>query len=433
MLLRFTIKNFRSFYNETVFDMFPNTKRERFSNHIYDDKIPLLKQAAIYGANGSGKSNFIKAIWFLRSFIINEEFIKHINIEDYRFQLISNNKMPISFEIEFMNKGKYYIYSVDISEKIIEKLWISGLGEIDNTLIFERNGTDIKSEYLQNEKSSKQLLQLNKESSLFPLNQKFPVLNSNDVKNAFDWFVNKLDIITIDSTIPVLIALMSKNNQLLHFTNTLFEKIGIGIKSVDISDTPLEEWMSHKKNADHLQQIIDKSEISPISGVSQLENKRNILNVSMKKGEKVVQEFVFKQFGLSGYEKQMSISAQSDGTVRLLTLIPAIYDVMKRDKVVFIDEIDNSIHPNLIFALLEYYANNKSKGQLIFTTHTTILLNQQELFRPDEVWMAEKNEGNTTMHSLNDFKIHNTINIENGYLEGRYGGVPVITNISSEE
>jgi hypothetical protein len=78
MLLRFKIKNFLSFYNEIEFDMFPNVKRERFPNHIYNNKVPLIKQAAIYGANGAGKSNFIKAMKFLRSFVIQENFLKKL-------------------------------------------------------------------------------------------------------------------------------------------------------------------------------------------------------------------------------------------------------------------------------------------------------------------------------------------------------------------
>ena len=128
----------------------------------------------------------------------------------------------------------------------------------------------------------------------------------------------------------------------------------------------------------------------------------------------------------------MKISSQSDGTVRLLTLIPALYCAMFLNRAVFIDEIDNSIHPNLIFELLKFFGHNKSNGQLIFTTHTTSLLNQQELVRPDEIWLTEKSNGSTRMYSLNDFKLHHTLNIENGYLDGRYGGVPVIEEISAE-
>ncbi len=84
-----------------------------------------------------------------------------------------------------------------------------------------------------------------------------------------------------------------------------------------------------------------------------------------------------------------------------------------------------------MYSLLKFYGSKKSKGQLIFTTHTTQLLNQQELLRPDEIWLTEKENGNSKMYSINDFKIHNTINLENGYLDGRYGAVPQIGDFNS--
>ncbi len=428
MLLRFKIRNFLSFYEETVFDMFPNPKRSSFPNHIYSDmEVPLLKQAAIYGANGSGKSNFIKAVWFIKSFVTKEDFLKYIDIDEFSFQLVAEKQDTISFEIEFFYKERYFIYSVEIkNKKIQETLQLSILGKEDNKLLFKRSGNDVMSDYMQNESSAKQLISMNTQSSLLPLNQKFPVLSSNDVKKAFEWFNKQLDIVSINSTLPTLINIMSQQPQLLKFTNEIFENIGVGIKSVKIGDTPFDSWISDNKNAKNLQQIIGQDPLNPNIGISLVENNRNVFSVSVKKGVKTVQEFLFDQLGLSGYKKGMKISAQSDGTVRLLTLIPAIYNVVMEQKVVFIDEIDNSIHPNLMYTLLQFFSNSKSKGQLIFTTHTTKLLNQQELLRPDEIWLTEKENGNSKMYSLNDFKIHNTINLENGYLDGRYGAVPQI-------
>jgi len=417
-----------SFYNETVFDMFPNPKRTSFPNHIYANmKVPLLKQAAIYGANGSGKSNFINAILFLKSFVTNENFIKSINLEEYFFQLIAEKQSKISFEIEFYNNKKYFIYSVDIEKRnITETLQSSGIGEKENIVLFNRKGNEINSKSIQNESSSKQLLSMNPNSSIFPLNKKFPVLSNTEIQDAYNWFINKLEIVSINSTVPSLIEVMARENKLLEFTNEIFEKIGIGIRSVKIADTPFDRWISDNNNASDVQKIVDQDPLKPNMGISKMENNRNIFSVSLKKGIKTVQEFLFEQIGQSGYQKEMKISAQSDGTVRLLILIPAIYDAIKSQKVVFIDEIDNSIHPNLMFSLLQYYGNSESKGQLIFTTHTTKLINQQELLRPDEIWLAEKENGNSRMYSVNDFKIHNTINLENGYLDGRYGAIPVI-------
>src|SRR5665647_1890384 len=121
MLLRLKIKNFLSFYEETTFDMFPNPKRTSFPNHIYTDgDVPLLKQAAIYGPNGSGKTNFIKAIWFIKSIILKEDFLKNVDFDDYIFQLTSEKKNSIEFEIEFFNKDRFFIYSIVIDKKSIE-------------------------------------------------------------------------------------------------------------------------------------------------------------------------------------------------------------------------------------------------------------------------------------------------------------------------
>jgi AAA15 family ATPase/GTPase len=412
--------------------MFPNVKREKFQHHIYSGmQVPLLKQAAIYGANGSGKSNFIKAIMFLREFITHDNFLQTIDFDDYTFQLISKKSQTISFEIEFWHNDKYYIYGVDITKKdVSEKLFISGLGQIEDKLIFERDGRSINSPYLQNENSAKQLLSMNPQSSLFPLNLQYPILSSADTKTVYDWFSIQLGIITINSQIPTLIDLMSLQPKLLKFVNEVFMHIDIGINAVEIKEKEFEKWAANPKNANLLKKIIKKNTQQDNFGISELQNNRNVWNVHVQNGIRTVQEFVFDQLGLSGYHKKMDIMTQSDGTVRLLTLIPVLFEAIYRNKTIFIDEIDNSIHPNLIFELIKFYANNKSNGQLIFTTHTTKLLNQQELVRPDEIWLTEKSEGNSRMFSLNDFKLHNTLNIENGYLDGRYGAVPVVEELS---
>ena len=425
MLLRFKIQNFLSFYKEASFDMFPNTKREKLSHHIHNEEVPLLKQAAIYGANGAGKSNFVKAIQFLRHFIKEEDFLKNIDVEDYFFQLVAKKEDKISFEIEFLHNQKYYFYKVAIGKEVVEEqLFLSGIGKQEDTLVFHRRGVEIIAPSLENEKAVYQLLSLNPKASLLPLNMKFPIFSSQELKEVYDWFSHKVEIVTINSIIPTLIHLLSQDKKMLHFTNKVFERIGVGIDKIAIGQTPLDKWLSQNKNTQQIQQLID-SDSTP-TNITQIENNRNVLHIAIQKGTKTIQELLFSQKGQQGYQKEMKIAAQSDGTVKLLTLIPALYAAIYQGKVLFVDEIDNSIHPNLMFNLLRFYADHPSKGQLIFTTHTTHLLNQQELMRPDEVWLTEKKEGATELYSLNEFKLHNTLNIENGYLEGRYGGVPEI-------
>ena len=155
-------------------------------------------------------------------------------------------------------------------------------------------------------------------------------------------------------------------------------------------------------------------------------DRRNEFNIVKKGGEQVVQEFLFREKGIDGHKGYMDIDSQSDGTVRLLTLIPLIYEAIKNGRVVVIDEIDNSFHSELIFELVRFYAESRSNGQLIFTTHETRLMNQQLLMRVDEMWKVEKRDGSSLLSSFNDYKIHGTINVEHGYREGRFGGIPDI-------
>ena len=271
----------------------------------------------------------------------------------------------------------------------------------------------------------RKLLSQNPHTSLLYLNNQFPILNSEDAQNAYKWFNEQTEVITINSIVPRLIQLLNNDKKILKFTNQVFSEIGLGIKSLDVKTTSFDDWIKHNKNADELERMVNNDTSSDNLNIARMQNNRNILDISTQNAERRVTELLFNQIGQEGYNKQMNIRAQSDGTVRLLLLMPALYDALYKGKIIFIDEIDNSIHPALIYNLLHLYGVTQGNGQLIFTTHSTILLNQQELLRPDEIWFTEKEEGNSLMYSLNDYKIHHTIDIERGYLDGRYGGVPI--------
>lgn len=430
MLLRFSIQNMLSFYDKTTFDMFPNPKRELFPNHInVEEKIPLLKHALIYGANGSGKSNFVKVLNFLKSFVTKDNFLSAIDLNDFFFQLVRSNKDPMKIAIEFFTKGNYYIYEVEIrhsqKDPIVERLYLSGLCETEDTLIFERVGSMVIP--TMDNKLSTDLLKKNSESSVICLNNNYPVVDDKHIRIVYDWFLMDFDIVTINSQIPFLIYMMSKNEKMFDYANKLLSSLHI-TDSLILEETSLEKWMSDRKSASEVQQLLVQNQINDHTNLSLSSRNVNKLNITEKNGKQIVQEFLFEQLGIDGYKKKMNIASQSDGTVRLLTLIPALYKASK-GKVVVIDEVENSMHPNLIYNLLKYFFNSESKGQLICTTHLTLFQDQQDLIRPDELWKVEKVNGNSKMVSFNDYKIHNTMNIEKGYLEGRYGGVPQISII----
>ncbi len=131
-----------------------------------------------------------------------------------------------------------------------------------------------------------------------------------------------------------------------------------------------------------------------------------------------------------GEEVEFSIGMESDGTKRLIDYIPALNGIINDESVYLIDEIERSIHPITIKEIISKISlDSSAKGQLIFTTHESSLLDQ-DILRPDEIWFAQKDiDGSSKLYSLSDYNIHNTANIENGYLNGRYGGIPFLSNL----
>lgn len=435
MILRVILKNFLSFNEEAQFDMFPNRKRTSLSKHInvFEDKVAVLKMAAIYGSNGAGKSNLLKGLDFLKELATDKTFLDKESVGKYFFGLKKDAGMqPLELTVEFITKaGVPYVYSVEITKGGIkyETLQVSGLGKSDNKNVFTREGRKVQYAITPSEEISKMVtvwLEKNPFASLLTINNDVPILTDENVNNGQKWFEDELEIIGLHSFTPALIDIFKNKQRVRKFASQLFKAIDLGIDDVKVETENVEDYIS-THNASMLP--IDKVKKMRSGRMSQIVNFRNTSIISIEKGVQKISQMMFEQFGKDGFSKEMDIQAQSDGTVRLLSLVPAFYDAMKVGKTVVIDELDHSIHPHLVRELVRYFSSQKTKGQLIFTTHQTCLLNQN-FIRTDEVWLVEKKDGCTHMYSLNDFKIHNTISLENGYLEGRYGAIPFIGDLN---
>lgn len=434
MILRVILKNFLSFNQEVHFDMFPNMKRTSLSNHIkeLEDKLPVLKMAAIYGANGAGKSNLLKGINFLKAIATDKNFLNKENTEKYIFALKEDAGEPLELAIEFVTKsGMPFIYSVEIKDTglTFETLQVSGLGLRENQNVFTRKNGKVEYAVTPSDEINNMVLgwiEKNPFASLLTINNDMPVLADEKIDIAQKWFNDELTIIGLHSFNPALIGLFKNSNELNRFASELFNAIDLGIGGVKVETENFEDWMS---THDVSSLPMDKVREMRSGVLSEVVDFRNTKAISIEDGVQKISQILFKQFGENGFSKDMDIQAQSDGTVRLLSLVPALYDAMQAGKTVLIDELDHSIHPHLVRELVRYFSTQDTNGQLIFTTHQTCLLNQ-DFIRTDEVWMVEKKHGSSHMYSLNDFKIHNTINIENGYMEGRYGAIPFIGELN---
>ena len=234
-------------------------------------------------------------------------------------------------------------------------------------------------------------------ASLLTINNDMPVLADANIDIAQKWFDDELTIIGLHSFNPALIGIFRNDENINKFASELFKAIDLGIDGVKVETENFEDWIS---THDVSNLPVDKLRKMHSGVLSEVVDFRNTRDISVEDGVQKISQMMFRQFGENGFSKEMDIQAQSDGTVRLLSLVPAFYAAMQSGKTVAIDELDHSIHPHLVF------------------------------LRTDEAWMVEKKNGSSRMYSLNDFKIHNTINIENGYMEGRYGAIPFIGELN---
>ena len=428
MLLRLIIKNFLSFDDEVQFDMFPNMKRTQMADHIYTDlcDVPVLKQTAIYGQNGAGKSNLVKALEFMRAFALDKDFIKSIEIDKF-FYLLKDNASndPISLSLEFEQNKRFFFYEIEIGPKQVVKegLYESFPKESKLDLVYERKGREVT--FAKDVDSTimdaiKKLLGKNPMSSLMALNSEFPIVADERCARAAKWFKAKLEIIGVHSFLPTLIDLLRDNTPMMEFVKGLVHCLGVGVNAMDLRETDFDSWAkSHIAIAKNLPIDMDK-----VKSMSLSANSTPVLSINVKDGVRKVYQLIFDNIGKNGFVGRLDTSMQSDGTLRALTLLPALYYACKLGKTVVVDEINCCLSPTMVKGIVEYFAKtNGTTGQLIFTTHDNQLLDEKDILRSDEIWFVDKREGASVLYSHNDFKEHHTISPYRGYNEGRYGAI----------
>lgn len=428
MLLRLIIKNFLSFDDEVQFDMFPNMKRTQIADHIYTDlcDVPVLKQAAIYGQNGAGKSNLVKALEFIRAFALDKDFIKSIEIDKFFYLLKDNaSNAPISLSVEFEQNKRFFFYEIEIGPKQVVKegLYESFPKESKLDLVYERKEREVT--FVKDVDSTimdaiKKLLGKNPMSSLMALNSEFPIVADERCARAAKWFKAKLKIIGVHSFLPTLIDLLRDNTPMMEFVKGLVHCLGVGVNAMNLQETDFDSWAKkHIAIAKNLPSDMDK-----VKSMSLSANSTPVLSINVKDGVRKVYQLIFDNIGKNGFVGRLDTSMQSDGTLRALTLLPALYYACKLGKTVVVDEINCCLSPTMVKGIVEYFAkSNGTNGQLIFTTHDNQLLDEKDILRSDEIWFVDKREGASVLYSHNDFKEHHTISPYRGYNEGRYGAI----------
>lgn len=439
MLVRFVVSNYLSFGEEVEFNMLTGSPR-RFPDHVYTfDELELLKIAAIYGPNGAGKSNLVKAIYLLQQIVTSDRPESIGEIVPFRLSQAFYNQ-PTHLEVEFVKNGQIYNYGISILHNTIQEEWLyiihSHAGKNkDDELIFNRTSTagkttiEISDRYYVSEEDrlriklyEEELLQ-DDEPFIKLLNEAKQVFE--EVRAAYEWFKEDLIIVFPDTNLRGLAFYLYLDKNLNYFANELLKNLDTGVVAIDFQTTDMNSYFGEKNKAikDKINKDFQKSEIkSFIYG--------NDVIIIQENDELVVKRLITKHSCLNKGQYDFQLKEESDGTRRILDFIPAFYNAINYPKTILIDEIDQSVHPYLLKELIsKFAADTATKGQLIFTTHESNLLDQ-DIFRQDEIWFAEKKPtGETTLYPLSEFDIRYDLDIRKGYLQGRFNAIPFLANL----
>lgn len=413
----------------------------RMNYHVYKSgDIELLKLNAMYGANGAGKSNLIKSLALLREFVGTGNLPIEFLVETFKFDKDSRKK-DVYLGVEFIKDEIPYYYGITINQGIIteEELLISGIDKKEDLSLFTRtdkvDGKDLQLNF------SKEVMN-DKEASLFPLFLKNEVLERNKpvlyymasrknkvfdpFKKALEWFTTDLVPIMPFSRPSGLPLQLESDKEFYDFASEVMQSFNTGIKSIKVDTLPIEDFFG-EEDKQQAERITAELKANPSKIRPFRTEHEEILFVLI--GDKAFAKRLYFLHDTDGGIEKFTAAEESDGTNRLLDYLPAFYTAIKSKHIYLIDEIERSIHPLLIKELIKKFSHDElTNGQLIFSTHESNLLDQ-DIFRPDEIWFAEKNNGATEVYALSEFKEHHTIDIRKGYLNGRYGGIPFLGNL----
>ncbi|MFM7878406.1 MAG: ATP-binding protein [Microcystis flos-aquae TF09] len=410
MLIEFSVGNYRSFKDVVTLSMVAADEAadndELDKNNVFkvNQNFSLLKSAAIYGANASGKSNLILALYFMQSFVINSSKLQitdKIDLEKFRLSSETEDK-PSFFKIVFYLDNKTYEYSFEVTQERVISEGLSCTPKTRKTNIFSREKDKIK--YSKSLMKGKDVKDLTKKNTLFlSIAAQF---NDPLAGKILLWF-SRLKIISgsqLENLRQLSIDYLSREQNLKNEIVSLIKKLDLSIKdmSIEVGRKPLDNF--HKDIPDTVYNSIETyHEKYDLEG---------------------------KVIGLESFQLNKH---ESRGTQKLFALLAPILSVLKASEVLIIDELDSLLHPLMAIAIIGLFNSqqtNPKNAQLIFATHDVNLLSNQ-LFRRDQIWFTEKNRQEATdLYSLVEFDIDNNASFEQDYIQGRYGAIPFIGDLS---
>lgn len=429
MLIEFTVANYRSFRDPALFSMVAanlKSKDEQLDqNNVFqvEGQPALLTSAAIYGRNASGKSNLVRAMQFMRQFVLESfgstEETGSIDVEPFLLSTVTRDQ-PSHCEIVFVAEAVRYRYGFEATRTRVTAEWLYAVPKRSEVLYFDRKMDEI-SLGRSFAKEGRERKQFTRPNALF-----LTVLaqtNAPTAQKLLKWFRSRLSIAS-----GILDEGMRFYTQLRLLEGRNVDPI---IRLVTAADTGIEGLRVEPSKRDETPRFPSNMPPEVSAALTTVLNHPDNIRVDVS-----TQHTIYDVEGKPVGQIEFDLDEQeSEGTRKLFALAGPLSVALGSGQVVVIDEFDARFHPLLTQQMIRIFndpVTNPKHAQLVVVTHDSDLLNNR-LLRRDQIWFVEKDsKGASTLYSLAEFKgVRNDLDYEASYLQGRFGAIPYVSELTT--
>ncbi|MCF7918308.1 MAG: ATP-binding protein [Candidatus Cloacimonetes bacterium] len=429
MIQEFSVGNYLSIKDTQTLSFIPrksDLNHDLFTVEI-SSGVRLLKSAVIYGSNASGKTNILKALEFLRLIVLRtRKRGENTGFVPFLFNQ-ATKKSPGEFEIIFFKGNNKFRYYLKISEsEVIEEELNYYPGQTPATIFYRKTVSeqDIIIEYSSTygvNKAEREMIRARVLPNVSVLSSLGDVSTKNEILlKAYNWFLEDLKpIITPDTKLRDYTAFkILKQDKMEKLLTYLMIKADFNIEHIRAEKELI------KIESDDITKLKEKF---PEFIVKEIEEKGGVTRRNLSFFHKINDKGETSIY-------QLDEELESRGTWRYFGLAGPILESLKGHKTLFIDELDSSLHPDLLNFIYSMFLVNSKGAQIIFTIHNRELLEDKELQRRDLIWFTEKQrDGSTELYSIADISgIRKDQSFEKLYKTGKFGAIPNLGNLYLE-
>jgi AAA15 family ATPase/GTPase len=411
MLLRFACRNFRSLRDEQELSLVATSGHEHEENLVAVPAIKnrVVRSAAIYGANASGKTNFLRALSFFDATVENSHSGRGPDSKIPRQQFKLNDKQdePSYFEADFLLNGERFTFGFELDDSKIIREWMYAFPSGRKVIWYEREVGKPISFGRSFTGRNKAIEALTRKNSLF---LSAAAQNNHELLSPiFEWFNQGFYLVNPEYRTPFDTAeICSNDREIQDSVRSWLHFADLGIIDFTVDDEEVDQKMKEVLGLIFKGRNGNDSQYEPPS--------------TRKKIALLHQGALSKSFTIDAAE-------ESHGTIAYFSILGPILRALSKGSVLLIDELDSSLHPVLAKEIVRLFNDPKLNcrgAQFIFTTHDANLLSL-DILRRDQIWFAEKDrEGASSLYPLSEFSVRSDYNIQRGYLQGRFGAIPFL-------